>query len=180
MTCSGQSSCLSCSGLFLYNNSCLSSCPLSYYSDLQAMECLPCNSSACLYCLNAPNACTKCSSGLILHLSTCISNCPKGSYPVANANLNVSECYLCPQQCLTCFNSTYCDSCASGYILSTGACSKTCPSQHYLSNSTSNSTYTCLPCPGNCSTCSNSSLCTSCLPSHYLSSSSCLSACPST
>lgn len=75
----------------------------------------------------------------------CYNKCPNGTY-LSNSN----QCSLCPVGCLICSNNTFCNDCASNYILipELYSCS-ICPFSSYLNNSN------CLTCPNNCLTCNS-------------------------
>ena len=147
-TCSHSiSSCLSCSGGYLFNNSCLSICPATYYADNPTKSCLPCPSS-CYECLS-PSKCVSCITDSYLYMvnMSCLSSCPSSHYHSSGS------CLKCPQPCATCSNSTNCLSC-QGYlfVLHASSCLLTCPSGTFLSLN-ANLIKTCSPCNINCTTC---------------------------
>jgi proprotein convertase subtilisin/kexin type 5 len=92
LSCLSQTLCLSCSGLFLYNSSCLGTCPAGSYASTASMACLSCNASTCLECQGGPDVCTVCSSGLILFGGGCFSVCPAGYYNSSTSG----SCVSCP------------------------------------------------------------------------------------
>lgn len=70
--------CTSCPpGKVYYNRTCLSACPLGYYSTNQSL-CLAC-SYPCEGCSGSASSCTACSDGYLLS-SSCLSDCPLGYF----------------------------------------------------------------------------------------------------
>ena len=115
--------CLSCqTGTYLFNSTCVASCPDTTYLD--GAECQPC-SSGCLTCGTSSTQCTSCnpaSSIPYLHNQQCISSCPDGYLATGNA------CSQCQAPCASCAGSLEtCTACVSGYLESNtcvDSCSK--------------------------------------------------------
>lgn len=177
-TCSGTSSfCLSCiSGTYLYNSSCLTTCPKDYFiANTVTLRCDACNSN-CLTCSNTTTFCLTCNNtlGLYFENNVCRSNCSYNYFLVNNI------CTYCALPCKICSGSI--NSCSSCYINSTNPIffnsfcisSNQCPIGHYV-NSTNLS---CEVCPTNCSQCTSSTVCSSCSLGYYLYGTLCLSTCP--
>ncbi|EAR88128.2 zinc finger lsd1 subclass family protein (macronuclear) [Tetrahymena thermophila SB210] len=98
---------------------------------------------------------------------------------VKTESFGISNLYVlvdfCSSNCLIC-SAQGCLTCQASYFLYKSACVQTCPTNTYLSNST-----TCTDCNSNCKTCSNSAtFCTSCNSPNYLIqlNGSCVSSCP--
>jgi len=96
------------------NNTCLSACPLSYYSDVAA-TCQPCppTCTACSMVSQRP-LCSGCVNGTLIFSWDCVYECPanssaSGSYCVS---LNCSEL----EGCLSC-SGYRCLQCNSLYVL---------------------------------------------------------------
>lgn len=191
--CSSAASCSSCQAGFIYHsaqNSCLTSCPAGYYSDLvqsttftnsTQYQCLACL-SPCLTC-TSPTICLSCNSGTYFNRGSCLTACPAGTYQttaISSSGTSQLSCLPCDSTCLTCLNiATYCITCPSGYILDTqGNCNSNCTnSSTYYYSSTS---LQCLNCSGSCYSCQGplSTDCLSCNPPLALYSGSCLTTCP--
>jgi proprotein convertase subtilisin/kexin type 5 len=58
--CTNSNTCLSCVNGFLYQGLCLFNCPANFYSSLTFMECLQCDLSVCLTCVNNATTCISC------------------------------------------------------------------------------------------------------------------------
>lgn len=148
----------------------------------------------CATCNGLSNtSCTSC-SGTYFFLSSntsCVVSCPQLYYSSETLN----QCISCDPTCLTCDGpgSSYCLSCSSSSYLSGTQCVTLCtiPMIGYVTNNTCiascpYSNYvktldnTCRPCPTNCGVCFNSSYCTTCINSAYLSLNLCVTTCPAT
>jgi len=102
----------------------------------------------CLSCTSLVN-CTACKANYSLYTSptymtsTCVSTCPTTYYTDQSG-----WCLRCPSTCVTCRNSTFCTTCASGYTFTNGVCvnssSNTC-----ITNCVSCSGGICRACNGN-------------------------------
>ena len=112
------------------DNSCLATCPATFYVAVNSTICTSCNSSACLNCISTANTCTSCSNPYFLSGNLCLSVCPNTFY--GDSNL----CKPCINNCKNCSSATYCLSCASGYSLNpNNTCLTTCPSGYTSVNS---------------------------------------------
>jgi hypothetical protein len=160
-----QTQCLSClpspytSQLvyFSFNDTCLISCPDTYFLVNSSLSCSKCNASACLTCQNSDSFCLICSSGKSLYNNTCLSVCPTGYYSLSG------QCLACVSPCATCSGTgSTCLSCVSNYFSDIGTnssnCVKVCSNSNYLGVGGQ-----CKQCTQNCKTCSVSlNNCTSC------------------
>lgn len=152
------------------NNSCVTTCPDTFYVAVNSTICTSCNALVCLNCINTAETCTSCSNPYFLFGNSCLAVCPNTYY--GDSNL----CKSCINNCKNCSSATYCLSCATGYSLNPdNTCLTTCPSGYASVNSV------CSLCTANCVTCSGStSSCNSCTGSYFLSVSSCVLSCPNT
>lgn len=170
LTCiNSATTCTSCnSSLIYYNSQCLQSCPVRFYNlNGSCAECLP----PCYTCSNS-TYCLSCSFNYLKD-GACISSCPEGYYQDQAA----LSCVACQAQCKTCASSYSCITCKSGCLYS-GQCPSSCPSTSFfgqIDNVTN--TCSCQQCIYPCSTCSNSSVCLTCVDG-YLYAGSCLVQCP--
>jgi len=174
LTCSSSpTNCTSCglslsSGLqlYLFNNTCLATCPSGKYGD-SSNACSSCDTS-CNGCITTSTNCIACNSSHYRKVGSneCTSTCPSGYYGDSSTNL----CTLCPPGCKTC-NITACTECqvsagVSYYLDSTtNRCVPQCPSTYYPA---SGSTPACTACSGNCATCTDASTCLTCVTGKYL------------
>lgn len=185
-TCSGytESTCTSCvNELYLYlqtcvltcpegynkypNNTCLSICPQTTYSD--SGSCESC-SSGCTVCKNN-TYCDKCSGELFLTIDNqCVENCPEGYYGELGA------CYLiCDDtDCITCDHSDNkkCLKCATGTYLYNGLCVNYCPDGYY------EAVNECKTCQTGCANCEQSNHCEKCEKGFALFEGNCFDSCP--
>lgn len=109
----------------------------------------------------------------------CLEQCRAGYVFVAS----LERCVLCARfvrECYRCSNTTACEQCNPHSFLSNGQCTTQCPYStfHKKTPSTLSQVPHCHPCPTNCSTCYNETLCLNCLNGLYLSQGQCVSACP--
>lgn len=120
LKCSGiPTNCTSCTTGFLFNNSCTTSCPESYY--LVGQVCLACATN-CLTCSSITN-CSICSLSANLLNGQCLSECPASIPIVVNRT-----CQACIEDCLTCSVATdNCTSCPVPKYLYRYICVSTCP-----------------------------------------------------
>lgn len=106
LTCRGSSSydCLSCNAGYFWLNgsSCVSSCPVGFYSNFNSQTCLPCP-YGCATC-NSSNNCTTCISSFVL---TSTRICQGNS-----STCNASNCLNCLQNSVS-----KCAQCSVGYSL---------------------------------------------------------------
>ena len=104
VNCLSTSQCLSCiSNKYLYNYTCVSTCPDGYFTGVSQCEvCI----SPCKLC-TSETACLSCDEGY-WNGSHCTNECPSGQY----GDNSTHECVNCQYPCLTCRNtSTTCLSC---------------------------------------------------------------------
>ena len=171
-TCSGSTTtCVSCnSGTYLYNGTCVSSCPplITVTIGSACIECM----SNCQTCSGSYDNCTLCPTGKVLQNSVCVTTCFTG-YSVTTATPYV--CQLCTGNCLTCANESYkCTSCLNQLYLYGTDCVTLCPNLTTIIQG-----YTCIPCASPCLTCISSiTECTQCIANYSLYNSQCLNPCP--
>lgn len=157
--CSGAAaSCAQCpSNMYLFNGTCTSACPNSYFADSQIGMCFSCI-SPCLNCLDEVS-CTTCSDIYVYSPTQkqCLSVCPQGYFNITNTNTNQSKyvCASCMSQCLTCNSSNSCILCKSGVQLM-GVCLASCPSRMFAQAGT------CFNCSLPCLDCVAATICSSC------------------
>ena len=150
------------SGSLTYNVSCTA---------LPSYNCKECYSNgSCISCYTT--------EGMNLLGSRCVTNCTTESqYFSFNSS---GTCLNCVSPCLTCFNSTHCRTCISGYYLKQDStCSTTCATSAGYFISTVNSISYCLACyDSQCLVCTSSATnaCTSCLTG-FLQQGICVSGC---
>ena len=112
-TCEGTIDfCLSCEYNFLFENSCISTCPTTYYKNRSLLECRTCAELQinCLDCFNE-TVCLTCDATYVFYESQCLNYTPIGYANVSGMAM------LCTDNCSTCENSTsYCLSCAQNYL----------------------------------------------------------------
>lgn len=151
--CSNASYCLSCSNssLFLYNGTCVLSCPILYFGSLSQGKCVPCM-KLCASCLN-DSSCESCLTGY-LYEKQCIASCPLGFVGIKNL------CDPCSAGCLTCITTpSTCLSCVAGKYLYIQQCVDKCPygTFSFVSNQS------CIPCKAPCESCSDAFSCDTCM-----------------
>ncbi len=136
LTCRGSSSydCLSCNAgyFWLNSSSCVSTCPLGFYSNFNSQACLSCP-YGCASCIS-PSNCTICISNFILSSTRiCQSN---------SSTCNASNC-------LNCLSSSLlkCGQCNVGFYLYDGNCYSSCPISTYTNYGK------CIPCSIGCVGC---------------------------
>lgn len=122
-TCSMISSnCTSCSSpLFLYNDSCVSSCPTGMFQN--GTLCQTCV-SPCLTCTSA-TVCLSCSTNFYTNFTCVIASlCPSGTF----GNTTSLRCDACSNNCTTCSGlSNNCTSCSSPNFYYNNTCVSSCP-----------------------------------------------------
>lgn len=106
----GSTQCTSCmGGYFLYGNTCVTECPLDYYSVESTKMCIACL-APCYFCFGSTaNHCLSCSLGWFLLESTCYNPCPNGMYGFNGSCMSACPlgtypditpiCLLCPNFC---------------------------------------------------------------------------------
>ncbi|KAL4482057.1 hypothetical protein ABPG73_000581 [Tetrahymena malaccensis] len=157
------------SNYVLFNETCLTSCPDTYYKDSNSI-CQPClqNCSQC----DSSQICNVCKVGYSLYQSNqCLANCPDKFYSDSN-----NICQPCQQNCIQCNFSGVCSKCTDNfYLFQNQQCLQNCPQNYFHEDSSK----TCQKCMNNCDTCSSSDTCSQCQQNYYLlNNSQCLSDCP--
>ncbi len=173
LMCFGASSdsCTTCEdGMFLFESSCVASCP--EHTFVSGNTCNHCNES-CASCSGpSTDNCISCSNGKFLHQNACLSSCPGGSVSVKD------QCAPCPVNCAECSSETACDVCNDGLLLllSNKKCVKKCP-EGFVENTAKK---LCQPCGQNCIKCSDPNSCLTCAAnfSRYIPNRSCMLHCP--
>lgn len=108
LNCLSSTACTSCLAGFLFNQSCVITCPNGKYPQTADSTCQNCDVK-CLTCYSL-TSCQSCSTGFYLFQSSCLSSCPTFYYP------SVNMCLPCTLPCLTCLNSTACMTCQTGFL----------------------------------------------------------------
>ena len=202
----GNSNCVSCSQIYnspryLFNGTCLTSCPAKTYLAQNIRICLNCPLE-CSNCtgpdlLNECYECTNTSTAtyyLLAQGKGCSLSCPSGQ--VINP-LIPNVCSNCINNCLTCqYNQTTCTSCFSNstlvtyFLPSNNSCLLACPTNFVIANKICVcpagyllGSGNCVKCIFPCDTCfalSNSS-CTKCLLGFFMpvGTNQCVTSCPS-
>ena len=161
---SSSTYCTACpTGTNLYQNTCVSTCPVGTTINLSSV-CYACDNT-CLTCAGAVTTCTSCLTGAVLSNSACLPECPSGYTTTDSSD---GACVACVG-CLTCLSSTsYCTSCVTGLILNLNQCITICPSGY--TNIVTNPT-TCTQCSSNCAECLNTiTYCIACPSGQVLNS----------
>ena len=180
VTCSiAPSNCTSCFAYnneltYLYQHTCVPSCPSYYYPDSSESTCFACE-FPCLECYNM-YLCISCADlSYYLYDNQCLEECPSTTLP------SYPYCLLCTDNCLSCSGTTgNCTSCSQLYYYyfntpsSLGSCLQDCPSLYYNDIFSGN----CLSCISPCLECSSETICTSCLPTYSLYIETCITTCP--
>lgn len=175
-TCTTQTACLSCtSGTYLYQTSCLSSCPANITVINAALGvCDPCD-AVCATCSISASNCTACANGTAYYNFQCVSSCPSGMV------IQNNTCVNCTNPCSTCAvlptNCTSCNSSSSTPYLLNNSCLSSCPLNYYNSSSSG----ACLLCsllPLHCDNCINASACASCNTGYIYFNYTCLLTAP--
>lgn len=127
---------------------------------------------SCASCFSgAKEGCLSCHPGQLLHINSCLDgSCPDSTFQSNN------ECRHCAHACSKCSSLQKCDTCHSGYYLtSTGHCVPACPPGEYPSQ-----TDGCQLCPSACLDCVNATTCSVCKDKTPLltSDGGCLDRCP--
>lgn len=171
LTCSTMlTNCTSCYSnsslpyLYQYNNTCVSSCPETYYGSIStAFVCLSCSTlnMGCLNCSANGQYCLSCDMGYLYFNNTfCLNYTPNGY-----ANIS-GQAVPCSSVCLTCVGTTAnCTACLSPLLFYSNSCVQTCP------NFTTAVNGSCFACSAPCSQCSGTiNYCLSCMNSFFLNS----------
>ena len=177
MDCDHPQICKTCSQTtyLLRNSSCVSSCPLRFYSTVHNL-CESCHQS-CLTCQGPYQTdCIGCSKHLLLVNNTCVTHintkCARSHY-YDSASF---DCQLCDDSCDSCSGpaSNQCTSCVAGKRLQSDGNCVLCETGKYFDNYTME----CVNCPATCTVCFDNQTCLSCQEGLFLTSDSrCLSVC---
>ena len=160
---------------YLFNNTCISTCPNQYYGNVTSLICVSCI-SPCYTCSNN-TFCLSCSINF-LYNGTCVNsgNCPTSYF----ADINTLSCLACSSNCLTCqYIAIYCTSCkqnSSATLLQNSTCVASCSSTSTYAG-TFGGIAACVLCLSPCQTCSNATYCLSCVSGYMLSGGSCSTSC---
>lgn len=165
-----NSTCISPS--YFFNQTCVSSCPDSYYSN-EYRNCLKC-SEGCEVCNELSN-CLQCSHSFYTKGTYCASSCGSKFYPI-DSNMT---CGTCNEECQECIGKEIenCTVCSGGKLVyvdmnGVGKCLSSCPDGTYQ-----NSTM-CKNCKSTCKTCSSGEICNSCKQGFFMrNSGNCVSDC---
>jgi len=153
--CAQVNQCTQCLNLYLYVNTCVSTCPDSYYLSTSDNTCKSCNDGNCKNCINNGQDCNVCIGTNVFLNGACVSSCGSGYY------LNGLSCAKCMDSCLACNSSTNCTTCnnsANKYnYLSNGVYTCESPSTGFYVDSITFILETCMK---NCQNCNSSSTCT--------------------
>ena len=174
LTCSGSpTTCLTCDTTYLYNNSCVASCPAETTVLVNGL-CENCNGS-CATCSTTASNCTSCTSDKVQHDGKCKARCPDGTTTITDGD---NVCQDCFEDCQTCSGGVGdCTSCSGSKYLHNTQCLDTCPATLTVPSGND-----CLPCNADtafCATCENSTTnCTQCLGDKKLYEGICLDSCP--
>lgn len=182
---SPRSQCLSCYSttvtplIYLFNSTCVSSCPSGYYIDTIYQTCSLC-AFPCSSCSNSADNCTACSiNSTYKYLNkssggnTCVSDCP--AYMFADNSQIPYVCSLCILPCAHCSSLTNCTTCASSFFYYNYTCLTLCPSEITVTVGSS-----CIDCSLTCAKCSGTPTnCTVCGNFTALYNGSCVGSCPS-
>ncbi|KAL4504946.1 hypothetical protein ABPG73_021793, partial [Tetrahymena malaccensis] len=158
-------------GLFLFQNKCLSKCPDGYYQSSADNSCVQCNKS-CSTC-SSISQCSSCITPFIFFNNQCLSQCPQGYY----FSLISNQCKSCSKSCQSCSGpeESQCITCVPGTYLQGTTCLSTCQEGYYQDNTL------CSKCSSTCQTCigPNQDQCLTCQDNLQLFHSQCLNECPS-
>ncbi|XP_005061308.2 PREDICTED: proprotein convertase subtilisin/kexin type 5 isoform X3 [Ficedula albicollis] len=172
LDCSGQGdrNCTSCpNGYNLETGVCVigTVCKDGEYLD-DSQECQLCDIS-CQKCIGPePDNCISCPPTRFFDDGCCVKQCPRGKFEFEQ------HCHWCHHTCLNCSGSepNKCTTCGTDRrgverFLYRGECRDHCPPGHYHLE------HTCVPCPGHCEVCLNSSHCKRCFRGYYLAQNVC-------
>eukprot|EP01016_Furgasonia_blochmanni_P023328 TRINITY_DN251_c0_g5_i1.p1 TRINITY_DN251_c0_g5~~TRINITY_DN251_c0_g5_i1.p1 ORF type:complete len:2505 (+),score=375.87 TRINITY_DN251_c0_g5_i1:195-7709(+) len=171
-TCNNSVSCTSClpssTTPFLYYGKCVPKCPeRSFINNTLCINC----STNCASCAGSAQNCTSCNTAapFLTPTGTCVTNCTAGTFA------NGTFCQNCARGCSSC-TAQGCTQCRLGFTLNGTICNTDCLPRTYPN--TISTSPLCLPCPGDCQTCTNGSTCTVCDPGFSLTSTgSCIASC---
>lgn len=146
-------------------------------------NCLSCSGpTSCLQCkdyfINVNGIC-QCNTTLSHVVSYgCLPKCQPG-WVFINS---LERCVLCSiylKDCYKCSNSSVCELCNNNAFISNGLCVTSCPAGSFPKKSPDNTSQVphCHPCPANCTSCFNETVCINCQYGLYLDQGSCLTNC---
>lgn len=105
LPCSGMTGCLECSSIVYCTR-----CQIGYFVN---------SVNVCTLCSTIDIFCAKCS--MVAGVFTCIA-CLSSAYTKRPSDGVCLPCNVFKANCLTCFSSTVCLTCASGYVVAAGSC----------------------------------------------------------
>uniref|UniRef100_A0A8C5MTT0 Proprotein convertase subtilisin/kexin type 5 n=1 Tax=Leptobrachium leishanense TaxID=445787 RepID=A0A8C5MTT0_9ANUR len=157
--------CTSCAeGTFLYEKSCIRSCPSGTFNNGKDKRCEIC-AAGCESCTDG-DVCLKCFNDY-LYEGMCHETCPEGFFGLKG------NCTKCSQECKTCAETANrCLSCEKPKVLEQGKCKTFCSDNHIGINGI------CRHCPQDCLTCSSEEICRGCISGYFLYNDKCLDYCP--
>ncbi|KAL4482616.1 hypothetical protein ABPG73_021276 [Tetrahymena malaccensis] len=172
-----SNSCTACTGKIcgqgynLYNNACISNCPIGTYVDNQV--CKDCNIE-CLSCLGPQDSqCTSCQAGMLLQDNYCVKSCDTNYALIQSQSL----CVKCDPSCQTCTGSgkDQCATCPQNSIPFNSQCLTQCPESFYQISGQ----LKCNSCKSYCSKCTSNTDCQACNKGYVMLNGECLNQCPS-
>lgn len=98
----------------------------------------------------------------------------KGNTTTGNGKFQLTEEFLCPENCTRCTSSTTCSECRNPYFTfnqSSNKCELSCPDKTFIDG------FSCSSCPENCDSCESPSFCTICSSGAYMYNHFCYSDC---
>ncbi|XP_031458302.1 proprotein convertase subtilisin/kexin type 5 [Phasianus colchicus] len=176
--CSGptEHQCISCANnRYLFNTTCVETCPAGYYADSDEGRCSPCHITCATCSGKHSSQCLSCKPGLYRQGKGCVSQCPTGYF----AQNSTGSCERCHKGCKECMGPqpTDCLFCDTYFYLlhSKNQCVSSCP-EYYYENKEEN---VCERCHPFCRTCKGKEgfSCTSCVWSYSFLNGMCSSDC---
>ncbi|XP_021236412.1 proprotein convertase subtilisin/kexin type 5 isoform X1 [Numida meleagris] len=176
--CSGptEHQCISCANnQYLFNTTCVETCPAGYYADSDEGRCSPCHFTCATCSGKHSSQCLSCKPGLYRQGKGCVNQCPTGYF----AQNSTGSCERCHKGCKECMGPqpTDCLFCDTYFYLlhSKNKCVSSCP-EYYYENKDDN---VCERCHPSCRTCEGKEgfSCTSCVWSYTLLNGICNSDC---
>lgn len=178
-TCFDKYGCTGCiSGYYGTSNMCENRCPSNCATCTCSSECTECISGK--YGPQCQSNCsTICDDGTCDKLSgACVNRCATGQYLGQD-----NACKSCPNRCSACTEYLKCSRCKKPYnwgqicqydcvgcyeyCNKEHGCISECDSNYYKSYDVVRRGYICSHCPGNCTACTNSTLCNECTTGHW-------------
>lgn len=188
---SNPHSCIQCNHkTFLYNNTCLYTCPINTFSDIKTFTCVPLNNdnihnhffNTKTYSIGScSNICGKSSidcscEATCISLGNCCSDYSNKCEQLYMKN-NMYNCTTIPH-CLFCESDLHCGQCQSGYWLYQGTCIQSCSTDDYVNEHN----YICERINSSClvTQCEhcNGNVCERCRNGFYLYNNQCVKKCP--